>query len=52
MDNSFYGQAKPTPEDLAKLSQVLDVRQQYLDEALGESFWPQRGLGEFPPKGK
>lgn len=47
---SFYGQAKPEPADLDKLSQVLDIRRQYLEEALGAHFFPHRGLGDFPPK--
>jgi len=49
---SFYGQAKPEKKDLEALAKSLDIRQQYLDEALGESFWPDRGLGEMPPRGE
>ncbi|SPO22181.1 probable Cyanate hydratase [Ustilago trichophora] len=46
----FYGQAKPSPSDVAKLSSTLNVQQRYLEEAFGEDFFPHRGLGEFPPQ--
>ncbi|SPO40509.1 probable Cyanate hydratase [Pseudozyma flocculosa] len=46
----FYGQAKPAPEDLEKLSNTLDLRTEYLVDALGDGFFPHRGLGEFPPQ--
>lgn len=42
----FYGQAKPTKDDLEKLSQVLDIRYEYLEASLGSEFYPERGLGE------
>ncbi|CAE7225150.1 unnamed protein product [Rhizoctonia solani] len=38
----FYGQAKPAPEDLAKLSEALGN--------LGDHWWPTRGLGPDPPQ--
>ncbi|PWN47474.1 putative cyanate hydratase [Violaceomyces palustris] len=46
----FYGQAKPDKQDIERLSQSLDVRINYLDEGLGDNFFPHRGLGEFPPQ--
>ncbi|KAG8714893.1 Cyanate hydratase [Ceratobasidium sp. 394] len=45
----FYGQAKPSAEDLAKLAEVLDVPSQSLTDSLGEHWWPTRGLGPDPP---
>jgi cyanate lyase len=42
-------QAKPTPQDIEKLSQVLSVSQSELDESMGEHFYPERGIGAMPP---
>lgn len=47
----FYGQAKPDANDLSKLSEVMQIPKDALDQAMGEHFYPTRGLGEFPPKG-
>jgi cyanate lyase len=46
----FYGQAKPDDNDIKALSKVMDIREEYLQEAMGPHFFPTRGLGEFPPK--
>ncbi|CAE6469220.1 unnamed protein product, partial [Rhizoctonia solani] len=46
----FYGQAKPAPEDLAKLSEALGVPHQSLKDSLGDHWWPTRGLGPDPPQ--
>lgn len=48
----FYGQAKPDETDLKNLSKVMDIREEYLMQALGPHFFPTRGLGEWPPKGE
>ncbi|KAG9127416.1 Cyanate hydratase [Ceratobasidium sp. 392] len=45
----FYGQAKPSPQELAKLGEVLDVPSQSLMDSLGDHWWPTRGLGPDPP---
>ncbi|THV01064.1 Cyanase [Dendrothele bispora CBS 962.96] len=47
--SAFYGQAKFTAEELQKLSQVLGIDQSSLSGALGEHWWPYRGLGPTPP---
>lgn len=47
----FYGQAKPEPADLEKLSSTLGVSHEGLVDALGPSFFPYRGeLMDMPPK--
>ncbi|CAO1613997.1 unnamed protein product [Parajaminaea phylloscopi] len=46
----FYGQAKPTAEDLEKLASTLDISSDVLTDALGPDFYPHRGLGELPPR--
>ncbi|KAA1467130.1 cyanate hydratase [Dentipellis sp. KUC8613] len=46
----LYGQAKATSEELDKVSQVLEVDAATLHAQLGEAFYPDRGLGQFPPK--
>ncbi|TFY61729.1 hypothetical protein EVG20_g6949 [Dentipellis fragilis] len=46
----LYGQAKATSEELDKVSQVLEVDAATLHAQLGEAFFPDRGLGQFPPK--
>lgn len=52
MFSSFYGQAKPEPEDLSKLAELLDVPHEGLVDAMGPNFWAHRGLGSMPPKGE
>ncbi|KAG2222062.1 hypothetical protein INT45_007948 [Circinella minor] len=39
----FYGQAKPSKEELEKLSAVLNLPESHLKEELGESYYPDRG---------
>ncbi|KAG8714892.1 Cyanate hydratase [Ceratobasidium sp. 394] len=46
----FYGQAKPSAQDLAKLGETLDIPSQSLTDSLGEHWWPTRGLGPDPPQ--
>lgn len=47
----FYGQAKPSPEDLEKLSSLLGVSHSLLDSSLGAEFFPDRAkMMEMPPK--
>ncbi|KAI9278842.1 cyanate hydratase [Phascolomyces articulosus] len=46
----FYGQAKPSKEELEKLSAVLGLPENHLKEELGEGFYPDRGgLMSLPP---
>jgi len=45
----MYGQAKATPEELAKLTQFLDIQQASVTAQLGESWYPDRGIGPSPP---
>lgn len=45
----FYGQAMASPEDIKKLSQVLDIPEELLESQLGG--YPDRGRSlEMPPK--
>ncbi|KAH8918199.1 Cyanase [Atractiella rhizophila] len=46
----FFGQARPSVEDLQKLSTVLDIPFENLKNELGEHYWPSRGFGEMPPR--
>ncbi|TFL04200.1 cyanate lyase C-terminal domain-containing protein [Pterulicium gracile] len=46
---AFYGQAKFSPEDLAKVGQALDIPEKELTAGLGDHWWPNRGLGPIPP---
>ncbi|KAI0329314.1 Cyanase [Cubamyces sp. BRFM 1775] len=46
----FYGQAKATPEELAKLGEVLDIPAASLHAEIGENWFPRRGLGPVPPQ--
>ncbi|OCH94833.1 Cyanase [Obba rivulosa] len=46
----FYGQAKATEEELAKLSQVLELPNNELQAGIGEAWIPRRGLGPVPPQ--
>ncbi|EIE75316.1 hypothetical protein RO3G_00020 [Rhizopus delemar RA 99-880] len=39
----FYGQAKPTDEQIRNLSAVLNVPTQHLAEELGSHYYPTRG---------
>ncbi|KAH9917027.1 cyanate lyase C-terminal domain-containing protein [Fomitopsis serialis] len=45
----FYGQAKLSEEELAKLSQFLEIPHSDLAAELGANWWPRRGLGPMPP---
>jgi len=46
----FYGQAKPDPSDLEKLSQILDIPHDQLTDALGADYFPLKGsLYPMPP---
>ncbi|KAK2467268.1 hypothetical protein APHAL10511_000817 [Amanita phalloides] len=47
---AFYGQAKFTEEELTKVSEVLDIPQAEALAELGNHWWPNRGLGSFPPR--
>ena len=42
-------QAKMTPDDITKLSQLLEIQQDLLEAELGAHWWPRRGLGPMPP---
>ncbi|KAJ6518513.1 cyanate lyase C-terminal domain-containing protein [Mycena vulgaris] len=46
---AFYGQAKFTPEELSKLTEVLEIPTGELQAGLGAHWWPNRGLGPIPP---
>ncbi|KAI8969313.1 cyanate hydratase [Mycotypha africana] len=47
----FYGQAKPSDEQLHKLSELLNVPTQHLLEEMGSHFYPVRGgLMTLPPQ--
>ncbi|KZP09015.1 hypothetical protein FIBSPDRAFT_706250, partial [Athelia psychrophila] len=46
---AFYGQAKFEPEDIEKLSGVLEISQGHLQSELGAHWWPYRGIGSTPP---
>ncbi|ORE01983.1 cyanate hydratase [Rhizopus microsporus var. microsporus] len=47
----FYGQAKPTDEQIEKLSVVLNIPTQHIQEILGGHYYPTRGgsLMSIPP---
>ncbi|BGP20691.1 hypothetical protein JCM10213_001062 [Rhodosporidiobolus nylandii] len=46
----FYGQAKPTKEDIAALSKALGLTNGALHKELGDQFFPERGqLTPMPP---
>ncbi|KAJ7214520.1 cyanate lyase C-terminal domain-containing protein [Mycena pura] len=45
---AFYGQAKFTPEELARVSEYLGISSD-LQAELGAHWWPNRGLGPMPP---
>lgn len=38
-----------TPDDITKLSQLLEIQQDLLEAELGAHWWPRRGLGPMPP---
>jgi len=46
---AFYGQAKFTNEELVEVSKVLEIPSTESLGALGEHWWPNRGLGPIPP---
>ncbi|CEP15142.1 hypothetical protein [Parasitella parasitica] len=39
----FYGQAKPTEEQIQKLTALLNIPTQHLVEQMGEHYFPSRG---------
>lgn len=43
-------QAKFNDEEIAKLSQLLGFGEQYIANEIGSHWWPNRGLGDMPPK--
>lgn len=43
-------QAKFSPEELEKLSVALELDLDFLKVDIGEQWWPDRGLGEMPPR--
>jgi len=45
----FYGQAKPSPQELATLAETLGIEAQSLTSEIGAHWWPTRGLGPSPP---
>jgi len=46
----FYGQAKPSTEDIASLSKVLELNFDEFRAQHGEHWWPHRGaVGPMPP---
>ncbi|EPT05578.1 hypothetical protein FOMPIDRAFT_1027187 [Fomitopsis schrenkii] len=45
----FYGQAKLSEEELAKLAQFLEIPHANVAAELGANFVPYRGLGPMPP---
>ncbi|KAI9019490.1 cyanate hydratase [Phycomyces nitens] len=46
----FYGQAKPSQEEMEKLSSVLNIPTSHLKEELGDQYFPDRGgLVDIPP---
>ncbi|KAF5392226.1 hypothetical protein D9757_001591 [Collybiopsis confluens] len=47
--SAFYGQAKPSAEDLQKLSQLLEIPHEALAGPLGDHWFPYRGLGTAIP---
>ncbi|RDX43824.1 Cyanase [Lentinus brumalis] len=46
----FFGQAKATSEELAKLGDLLDIPAASLTAEIGENWFPRRGLGPVPPQ--
>jgi len=46
---AFYGQAKFTSEELKKVSEILRIPPEESLGALGEHWWPNRGIGPMPP---
>lgn len=46
----FYGQAKPTLEDIAGLSKALGVDEQGIIDEVGSHWWPNRGIGGAIPQ--
>jgi cyanate lyase len=47
---AFYGQAKFTDKELIEVSKILDIPPAESLGALGEHWWPNRGLGPVPPQ--
>ncbi|KAM5544538.1 hypothetical protein V8D89_001436 [Ganoderma adspersum] len=46
----FYGQAKATNEELAKLGDLLEIPSSNLTAEIGDNWFPRRGLGPVPPQ--
>ncbi|KAF8071604.1 cyanate lyase C-terminal domain-containing protein [Lyophyllum atratum] len=46
---AFYGQAKFTPDELKKVSEILGLPAEESLSALGDHWWPNRGIGPMPP---
>ncbi|CAO3613981.1 lambda repressor-like HTH type 3 transcription factor [Mucor lusitanicus] len=47
----FYGQAKPTEDQIKKLTALLNIPTQHLVEEMGEHYFPSRGgLMSMPPE--
>ncbi|KAG6877917.1 hypothetical protein C0992_008999 [Termitomyces sp. T32_za158] len=46
---AFYGQAKLTSDELTHLSRILGISNIASLGALGDHWWPNRGLGPMPP---
>ncbi|KAJ3503144.1 hypothetical protein NMY22_g18351 [Coprinellus aureogranulatus] len=47
---AFYAQAKFNDEEISKLSELLGFGEQYIASEIGSHWWPNRGLGDMPPK--
>ncbi|KAI0784564.1 Cyanase [Abortiporus biennis] len=47
--SAFYGQARLSPEDILKISDLLQIDHSSLNAQLGENWFPHRGLGPMPP---
>ena len=47
----FFGQSKPTADDIAGLSKALEIPTAALEKSLGDGYWPTRGEHqEMPPR--
>ncbi|TEB14856.1 Cyanase [Coprinellus micaceus] len=47
---AFYAQAKFNEEEIAKLTELFRFDKNYIANEIGTHWWPNRGLGEMPPK--
>lgn len=50
LTRSMCMQAKGTRDDLDKLSATLDVPRETLERAMGAAYFPERSLGDIPPR--